>query len=322
MFSAWRSWSFRRKALVITTGASLIGLVWLWFWLRPNGLAFTGDLSAYATERKGALIDVRTDAVTEPGHGFLWTSRVLSSSSGLEVEILIREPDPPFREPPPLAIMIGGFRTGRDAVRYVADPGKTLLVGVSYPFEGDRSLDGLGYVAALRDLRLSMHDTPPALMLTLDHMYARGGFDPDRVELIGISLGSILVCVTGALDPRVTRVWSIHGGAGLYDLFDAVLDKAVPNDKLRHPLASFGNHLVQRLDPADYVDRIAPRELVAINGTRDRAIPRAAAARLYEAAREPKEMIWLDTEHVHPSQEDLIAELLELVTGRISATAD
>jgi len=318
MFSPWSRWPLWRKILLTLSLSTVLGVVAFWFWLRPNGLAFTGDIEPYVLERKGSLIEHTEDAPPEIGKSFRLTSHRLTSSSGLVVEILVREPLPAPKTPPPLVILIGGFNSGRDALRYVEDPGAIMMAGVSYPYRGDRDLDGLGYLAALRELRLSMHDTPAALMLSLDFLFARGGFDPDRVELVGISLGSILVCATAPIETRVSRAWSIHGGAGLSELFDATLANGIPNDIVRAPLVAFGNALVQRLDPSHHVAEIAPRELVVINGSRDRAIPRSAAVRLYETANQPKEMIWLDTEHVHPTRKALIRELLDLVAGEIA----
>jgi len=319
MAGLWKNRCWWQKILISIAVLAVAGSVWLWFWLMPNGLAFSGDIGAYTLERKGEPIETQSPQPSETAGASVYRYATLTSSSGLEVPILIRRPDPLPAAPMPLVMLIGGFNSGREAVRLIEDPADTLLVGISYPYEGEGELDGLAYFAALRDLRRALHDTPAALMLTLDVLTGEFAIDPQRVELVGVSLGSFLVCVTGALDDRFTRIWSVHGGAGFPMIFEAALKDNIPLPIIRKPLVHFGNFLVQRLDPDNYAGRISPRPLVMINADKDEAIPREAAERLYASAADPKELIWLDTGHVHPSRKDMIRNLVSLVLDRVAA---
>ena len=73
--------------------------------------------------------------------------------------------------------------------------------------------------------------------------------------------------------------------------------------------------LLVPLEPARYVARISPRPLLMVNGARDSLIPRANVDALYEAARQPKDILWVRSEHVQPDE----TELIGAVSGWIAA---
>ncbi len=296
--------------------AILFGSAYLW--LCPRGLGFRGDLEPFTEERRGHLIKTQEDREPKLVGSHRVTYHRLRSSSGLEVSLALSRPVSKTEGPLPLVVLLGGFRTGRDAVDLVGDPGSVYLATLSYPYSGERRIKGtLAWVKALRGVRLAAHDTPSALILALDYLLEQPGVDPEKVELVGVSLGGFFTVVSGALDQRFTRVWCVHSGAGYPELFESALTDKVPQFLLG-PLAGFGDLLAGRLDPEDYAARIAPRELVLINAQGDERIPRAAAERLFAAAAEPKRHIWLPTAHIHPSQEKEIQDLAQRVLREIS----
>jgi dienelactone hydrolase len=133
-------------------------------------------------------------------------------------------------------------------------------------------------------------------MLAIDWLLAQPDVDPKRVELVGVSLGAPFACITGALDGRATRVWSLHGGGDPYALIDHNLRTRVRSAPARHLISCiaclFGNY--RRLAPERWVGRIAPRPLVLVNAYDDERIPRACVDVLWNAARDPKEQIWIE----------------------------
>jgi fermentation-respiration switch protein FrsA (DUF1100 family) len=66
-------------------------------------------------------------------------------------------------------------------------------------------------------------------------------------------------------------------------------------------------------DPTHFIPRIAPRPVLLVNGRGDRQIPEASARMLFEAAREPKRQVWLDTPHRIQGEPELTA----LVSGAV-----
>src|SRR5436189_173818 len=62
--------------------------------------------------------------------------------------------------------------------------------------------------------------------------------------------------------------------------------------------------------PERYAARIAPRSIVMVNGVDDPQMPRAAVQSLYDAARQPKTLVWLRTGHLMPGDTTLIRALV------------
>jgi len=313
-----RKWIVLLRRLVLwPLAVALLVIVCILVWFASAGVWLYGDMAPYVAQRHGRLVEASLERSIAFGDTHLTSYYRLESSSGLQVELALRRPAESTATPLPVVVFLDGFKHGRNAVDRLGNSGDTILAVVSYPYDGERSMKPLAWAGASRKLRRTMHDTPAALMLVLDFVLQQPGVDPGRVELMGISLGSPLVCVTGALDTRFTRVWSVHGGAGYRLVLENVLGKRIRAPLLREPVIALFGLLARRIDPVDYVGRIAPRELVVISGSGDGIFPRASAELLYTSAGEPKELIWMDSEHVNPRRPELIRELVALVLARI-----
>jgi dienelactone hydrolase len=94
--------------------------------------------------------------------------------------------------------------------------------------------------------------------------------DAARVAYAGFSLGAIVGATFCGVDPRPRAAALALGGGGL---------APAETDPLRH------------------VARIAPRPLLLVGASRDRTIPRAATEALFDAARDPKQLLWFDAAH-------------------------
>jgi fermentation-respiration switch protein FrsA (DUF1100 family) len=62
---------------------------------------------------------------------------------------------------------------------------------------------------------------------------------------------------------------------------------------------------LESASPSNYVGHISPRPLLMINGKQDTTVPEAAARRLHDAAKEPKQVIWADAGHGLPGSSTL-----------------
>jgi dienelactone hydrolase len=112
------------------------------------------------------------------------------------------------------------------------------------------------------------------LRRTLDALLTLPEIDAERVAYAGFSLGALLGAVFCAVDPRPRAAALALGGAGL----------GPPDTEAA-------------IDPADWIGRIAPRPVLLVNATRDAIVPRAAAEALFEAAREPRQLLWFEGTH-------------------------
>lgn len=276
-------------------------------------------------KRKGRLVRVVTERIAgEEGHRIELTRLV--SSSDLAVDLSLKRPTEPPATPRSRAavLILGGHRTGRDAVALIPATRGTVVAAMSYPFGGDHRAKGLALASSVPAIRRALADTVPAIQLAIDHLVADEEVDPTRIELVGVSLGAPFVCVAGGLDERPRRVWSIHGGGDNHALLEHNLAREVEAAWLRVPAAYLLNRLDygNALSPERFVGRIAPREFVMINGVADERVPRQLVELLYAAAEEPKQLIWREGGHLRKSDTDVVQGLIDLVLDRVLETPD
>ena len=225
----------------------------------------------------------------------------VTATSGLGVELTTRRAPEDGAGPLPLVVILGGHHTGRDAVRLLGDTRGTMVAALSYPFEGDPRPETATFLREIPKIRAAFLDTPPAIMIALDYLVRRADVDRARVEAVGVSLGAPFVTIAGALDPRITRVWVLHGSGGSFAPLEMTMRRTIGFAPLRWTAAAIANVIIAgpRLAPERWVARIAPRPFVMVSAEGDERLPRAAVDKLYRAAREPKRMIWMPGEHVH-----------------------
>lgn len=255
-------------------------------------------------------------------NGFQLTPVHLVATSGLTVDFVIRRAESDKGRTLPLAVILGGPYTGRQAARLVGDTRGVVVAALSYPFAGDPRPDAATFLREIPQIRAAFLDTPPAMLLALDYLMHVPGIDTSRVEAVGVSLGAPFVCVAGAMDARFTRVWAIHGSGGSYGPLEMNMRRTIRFAPARVVAAALANVIIAgpRLDPEKWVARIAPRPFVMVNAAGDDRLPRADVEALYRSAREPKELVWMTGGHVH-GDSATIHRLVDIVMQRVRQTA-
>ena len=242
----------------------------------------------------------------------------LESDSGLSVQATVRIPEQ-RTEPLPVALLLGGVGTGRDACRVIPDIKHVICVSISYPYHGTKNIERLGFLNNLRELQQVVKDTPPALMLTLDYVLSQPYSDTSQVELLGVSFGAYFISIPAVLDQRVTRVWVAHGGAEpikvmIHNYFKES-DRSLFNKFLTHMVGyAIGS---QHVDPEKWVGRISPRPVIIINAENDKTFPASSVAALHDAARQPKQIIWTRGVHVTPGRKEVVKQISDIILNRI-----
>jgi dienelactone hydrolase len=287
------------------------------WWLADHSRPRHGEF----VERRGTQFVAEADEPFPQPGGFTSQGVRLTADSGLRVDVRVLRPDTQD-EPLPVVVLLGGHRTGRDAVDLVGHPGRAVMVALDYPYHGTLDIHSTaGFFRGIHEVQHALLDTPPAASLALDWLESQHWADTARAELVGVSFGAPFVAVAGALDERFRRVWIIHGGAGNRGWIEHNLRDRIPQGWLRPITASLVHLLVYgtSFDTEDWVARIAPRPVVIIGARDDRRLPEHKVKKLYEAAGEPKELIWTDGGHVDPRRPELVRALLEIVRARIEA---
>ena len=299
----------KRRWLVLATVLFLVAL----------GVArLLRDPMPHFQARRSSLATV-TESPTVVEDGYELTNVRLTATSGLSLELMVRRATvDSAADRLPLAVILGGHYTGRQAARMLGETPGVVIAALSYPYEGSLKPDALTFLRDIPRIRKAFLDTPPAVMLAIDYLRRRPDVDTTRVEAIGVSLGAPFICIAGALDERITRVWALHGSGGSYTPLQAQMRREIPFAPLRVVAAGVANLIIDgpRLDPVRWVGDISPRPFMMVNASEDERLPRPAIDALFDAAREPKEQVWMSGLHVHADRET-ITRLVSIVMERV-----
>lgn len=310
---ARRRW-LRRLIVPAVVAAAVLGAT-RWWLLRDPEPHFASRRTHVVSAVAGPVMRVR-DMVEQ--------DVVVTGANGLRVEFRTRRrADLPAGVRAPLFVLLGGHMSGKESASLIADPRRYIVASMSYPFDGNERVTGVAVVAEVPAIRRTIFDTPPAVMLALDHLLTMPDVDTTRVELVGASFGVPFAAVIGAIDRRVRRVWLVQGGANPRTLIYAGLRDEIGFVPARRAVAALADLLASgpRFAPERWVGRIAPRPVVMINTVDDERIPRGTAEALHAAAREPREVVWLPGMHVQPNRPDVLSALVNAVFDRMDGGA-
>jgi dienelactone hydrolase len=127
---------------------------------------------------------------------------------------------------------------------------------------------------------------------------SRPEIDPERLGILGTSLGSFMGSLAAEMEPKLRRVVVLLGGGGLVDAYYDDPRAA----KLRKLWEALGGTkekmaaLVAPADPLTYAANLKERQVLIIAGKRDDIVPPKAAEALWAASGKQK-IIWYDCTH-------------------------
>ncbi|RKZ61233.1 MAG: hypothetical protein DRQ44_11980 [Gammaproteobacteria bacterium] len=271
-------------------------------------------------QRRGLLQSVDIEREWQEGRS-IFRRITLHSDSGLKVQITTRFPQKRSAQGYPLVLILGGQRTGRDAVHHVSQQQPIALAAISYPHCDNWAGEGIKRFD-VRQYQQTVRDTVPAVLLALDYLFAQESVDKQQVELVGVSLGAFFVSIPAALDQRVTRTWLVHGAGEPEKVIAHKLKGRIQNDWLRKVAAWAGARLiaVESLRPENWLWRISPRKLVFINAKDDEEIPFTSVEALHRSASQPYEVIWTEGQHINTSRTEVVQGLVDLIMQRVQTS--
>ncbi len=186
--------------------------------------------------------------------------------------------------------------------------------------ESGGNIDFLGWT---RDLRA-----------VLDFLLNKGGFNKDRVFLVGFSAGAATTIYIAAWDSRVTGLVSCSCPADFSLFLDrdpvSIIDRYRQIGAIRErdfpPSEEEWFRGLLEMTPVEHVGRVSPRPLLLIHGTDDKTVPVAHAHRLYEAAGQPKDLVLLEgLGHRLRRDEGFLRKIttwLDVKTGKTECASD
>ncbi|UCD57035.1 MAG: acetylxylan esterase [Candidatus Hydrogenedentota bacterium] len=208
---------------------------------------------------------------------------------------------PPF----PAILFLHGVLGNKDSPNqrkrsaFLASAGYATL-RIDGQYRGEREVRFRGGVGLQTEYyyrnRDAMIQTAIDLMRGVDYLASRDDIDLEKVGFAGFSMGGAVGTLFCAHDPRVRAVVLAITGGNFGKFRKAAGDKRT-EERIRRAY--------RIVDPVLYVSRISPRPLLMLNAARDEIVPRAATEALFEAAREPKRIIWYDCGHAELPDENL-----------------
>ena len=289
-------------AIVLLAGA----LAWLWWDAgRP--------LDDYFAGRRGSLVGGQ---VLEPSSAGRQLSELvrITSTSGLQVRVrAIRDGN--SRSKLPVLIVLGGHRTGSDAVDLFGVVEGRAVVAMDYPYDGPEKVRGIGQtLSALPLARRAMIDTPPAVSLVVDWILTQPWADASRISVVGASLGVPFAALAAANDDRIGSALLVHGAADNLAWIETQVARRNDAKLLHRPAATLIWWLAHgpTFDTAANVARIAPRPVLIIGARDDERTAGWQTEALFEAAREPKRLRWTEGQHIEPDRAEIVQALLAI----------
>jgi len=184
----------------------------------------------------------------------------------------------------PAALLLHGFMLDKE--RMASHVGAELLargvasLAIDLPLHGER-FRAIGSVRTPFEAIRLWNAALDQSALALRYLGERAELDSGRLALVGYSLGAFLGLKVATREPSVRAVLLAAAG----DLPDYI------------PFATIARSII---DPLKLVARLAGRPLLMVHGRADHTILPAQAERLFQAARQPKEIRWWDSGHVLP----------------------
>lgn len=237
------------------------------------------------------------------------------TSTGLEFDALVHVPSGPG--PFPAAVLADGRELGRHALVYLPEGVDVVVASPDYPDEFPMEHDLRVYWRNRRAIVEAADRVPAYFMALADYLAARPDVDSTRIVLAASSFAVPFATIAAAVDPRFRNIALIYGGADLAEMVAANLD--LRPRPIRRIVATLLTWPIRHLEPDRYVAGISPRSVLLVAGSDDPQIPRLSVEHLYEAAREPKEIVWLRTGHLMPWDTTLIRALVDTAFQRLPA---
>jgi len=238
-------------------------------------------VAIFSFDREAAL--AATEGETATGKGVVLKGISYASPGGGRVSGIVARPETPVAKPAGVLFMHGSGGSRADFLDEATDVAARGAVAVTIDSAFTRSTraDVRAGTESFETTRKLMVQTVQDLERGLDLLVRRYGADPERLAIVGYSMGVQSAALTAALDARVRALVVMAGRA--------------------YPSGRSGDPEVERvfgpLDTVRYIDNVAPAAIFFQGGSRDTVIPRAEMEALFAAASEPKEIRWYPTGH-------------------------
>lgn len=202
--------------------------------------------------------------------------------------------------PFPTLIFLHGIGQKKEFLDEIAEPFVKegyAIVCFDQLMQGERSVDDKDFLTQALEFRRRAAATVIDTRRLVDYLDTRSDVIKDRIFLLGASYGAITGSTVAAFDTRIKAALLCYGGGDIRKLIDSEMigDAVGPAMPLLQEIAAW---YMAPADPVRYVAKISPRPVLFQAGKRDRLVPPASSEALIAAAKEPKDVIWYDSDHI------------------------
>jgi dipeptidyl aminopeptidase/acylaminoacyl peptidase len=166
------------------------------------------------------------------------------------------------------------------------------LLSLDAEYHGDRKQPGKDvYSVDLIENRYALAQTIIDHRRALDFLETLPEIDPQRIGLLGASMGGILGALLAGVDERVKVAIIVAGGGGWSEMLrQSQIAPAAPLRQYLNGNLNVGPRLFDPIDPIHLIHRMrSPRALQVHHGERDTIVPFSTGMALFERAGEPKQ---------------------------------
>lgn len=319
-----------KKALIISGIVLLAIVIALWLFKSYSDAHYFDNYDPNAPLNVAVLETQEINKET-PEKGYLLTKFTFDGYQGEKVPAYMSMPLKHPKGKFPAVIFLHGIGQNKNFLKEITAPFNEtgfVLVSEDQYMQGERKLPP--NTSALASAKAFMQRPAKTVNETrrlIDFLIGHPDVDPNRIYLAGASYGAITGSTVMARDKRIRAGVLVYGGGDLGKLIDSVASrlgvasalgmikgKDVNPEKPPLPkltasqerttgmviacLTPVVRYLLGVADPIHYVGNIAPTPVYFQNGRYDVLVPAAAGEALQEAAGEPKEIKWYDSDHV------------------------
>ncbi len=293
--------------VAISIGAAVAAFL---IWAAWYGSA---DYTARLLAERSAIVKIEERTVSDSGGRRVVAFKLLDRSGRVTTGEL-RLPAG-ARGPMPALLILAGHDTGSKAAGLIHVQEPAVICAMDYPSYPRWKVGVLRAPRVLSQLDSRAMSSVGMSFAVLDYLCSRPEVDTSRVVVLGASFGVPFAVIAAALDSRPKGLVLLYGAGDLERIIDWNLRGDIRSGILRWLASRILGALTSPFEPSAYIGRVSPRPLLMVNGRNDEKMPPPCVELLYRRAGEPKEIVWIGSSHVEPSETGLIDSLTAIVSG-------